>query len=327
MRLFSVAAASCFCLALTVEAQAAGYTFTTIVDSNTSRPDGLGNFAIWPSLPPSLDNGTALIQNLSTNTCNYESVWSAPASGGSYTRLVALGDKAPGGDGAFGQLGPLEATAAGGIAAFTGYDQSGPAVYTIPLSGGKPSLVINYKSNIPSGPRFDLGDGCATTPYNMSLDGQHIAFFDHTFTTGNIYLLTATIGKKKIAESVDTPDQGNFPLSPRVPTGFQLAHADPNDPCGGGLIGGQGAPTYGVALSGKDMIFEGGSTDSGGTDAQLFRTGIDGFANTGETQDCRFYSVIVEPNLAYFATPIPGDPQSLPQNGFTNFAVDKGEIA
>lgn len=291
------------------------YTFTKIVDDNTVRPDGNGNFSIWWPFPPSLDGKTVLIQDYNPNLCaGVDSLWTSPITGKSYNSLVEIGQPAPGGTGNFTDLAaPIGATASNGIVVFQSDDEAGAGVYTIPITGGTPDPVITHNQNFPDGAAFYVNFGtCEYTMNGVSTDGQHVAI-----NPGAGRLLVSPVKKSSITESVATFNVSQWPLSPRVPVGIPLILEI--DTCS---FVDEDAPTYAtLALSGRDIVFTGGSAWGAEYNQVLYRTELEGFPNG--PYDCNG-TELNPPMLANYATQLPGDTQQ-PNDSFSGaVAADDG---
>ncbi|PWU06325.1 MAG: hypothetical protein C5B51_12615 [Terriglobia bacterium] len=97
-------------LGIAPAAQAAGYNFVKVVDFNTPRPDGQGNFTAQSF--PALDGNTVVWVNLIPGSI-LDSVWANTIGTTSYLKLADLTMAAPGGTGNFTQFANFSAFGAG----------------------------------------------------------------------------------------------------------------------------------------------------------------------------------------------------------------------
>ena len=141
------------------------YVFTKIVDGDTARPDGQGNFYLgFPQVVPSLDGSHVLFQDL-TSAAN--SLWtaSAVALDSGLVKLADFSTAVPGGVGAFTRFDDQTARVQAGVVLFEGLDsntavQTHGGLYTVPASGGAIATVIDYHTTAPeSGYPFVQSNG------------------------------------------------------------------------------------------------------------------------------------------------------------------------
>ena len=130
-----------------------GYVFTKVVDGDTARPDGLGNFYLgFPSVSPALDGNTVLFQDLANSD---NSLWTAGAvTGSGFVKLADYRTAVPGGVGPFTRFDDQTARVQGGTVIFEGLDsntavQTHGGLYTVPSGGGAPSKIIDYHTTAP----------------------------------------------------------------------------------------------------------------------------------------------------------------------------------
>jgi uncharacterized repeat protein (TIGR01451 family) len=193
-RLFPLAVALAASPLLPAGAPAQGYVFTKIIDDQTARPDGMGDFYIGSPLSyPALDGNTVVFQDI-TNSNN--SLWSASASAGAtgLAKLADLQTPVPGGVGTFTLFNNQTERIKDGVVFFEGLD-SNPVdafhggLYTIPAAGGAISRVVDYNTPAPdaggpfiqSNANNQLTDGVSEGDYDYE-EGV-IAF--HGLTTNN----------------------------------------------------------------------------------------------------------------------------------------------
>ena len=136
----------------TVWAETIGsFSIEKIVDGNTPRPDGKGNFQ--NPLSPSTD-GTSVIFIETPN-----SIWSAHIRTLALTKLADVDTRAPGGNGDFtffGQTGGGPYSGFGdivrnGTAVFTAADTVGWGIWSEPATGGTIRLIDDYNTVLPNG--------------------------------------------------------------------------------------------------------------------------------------------------------------------------------
>ena len=168
------------------------YVFTKIIDDQTARPDGLGDFYIGsPDSFPSLDGATVLFQDI-TNSAN--SLWVANASGGGLVKIADFSTAVPGGVGTFTRFDDQTARVQDGVVLFEGLDSNTidachGGLYTAPEAGGVISRVFDYNSTAPGStdtfiqPNADnqITDGPGTGDYD--LENGILAF--HAITESN----------------------------------------------------------------------------------------------------------------------------------------------
>ncbi len=184
-RLFAATVSALLALGLPAASSLAqgGYVFTKIIDNETVRPDGLGNFYTgFPLATPTLDGDTLIFQDLASND---NSLWSASASGvGAPVKLIDFRTPVPGGVGNFSRLNDQTARTKDGLVFFEGLD-SVPAdpghhlhggIYTVPTGGGAVSKVVDYHTIAPeaSGGPFVAANG-----NNMLTAGFNDGDFDY----------------------------------------------------------------------------------------------------------------------------------------------------
>jgi hypothetical protein len=153
MRRFLLAVACV--LALTGRASAGSfYSYTTIVDTHTNRPDGKGKFD--PSDFVAIDGPWVVFRD-QPNTPN-DSFWSANLLTHKLTKLVDFTTPVPGGSGAFVGFQTCQAAGEdfrlhGTTLLFFGVDASAPhcsgGVYAQSVLGGKPVKIVDYRSTFP----------------------------------------------------------------------------------------------------------------------------------------------------------------------------------
>jgi hypothetical protein len=203
---------------------------------------------------------------------------------------------------------------------FESLDQTGQGVYTIPVSGGAPRLVINYKSNFPDGAQFGIGLGLAEdTMVGIATDGAHVAI-----NTSRGRLLVAGLDGSHVTESVDTANIGSYPLSPNIPLGVGIALAPPSS-CP--YLNETAPIPVGVAISGDNLVFVGSGPEASVDNNAVYRTPITGFPAGLPT--CSDYGLHIEPPLLADAlTPLPGDPQAASTDDvIQGFVLDAAEVA
>lgn len=159
-----------------------GYVFTKILDNETARPDGLGNFYVgFPQVTPALDGDTVVFQDLASND---NSLWSVGTAGGIPVKLVDFRTPVPGGVGAFSRLNDQTGRPKDGLYFFEGLD-SVPAdpghhlhggIYTVPVGGGAVGKVVDYHT---VAPEADGGPFVAANGNNMLTGGFDDGDFDY----------------------------------------------------------------------------------------------------------------------------------------------------
>ncbi len=132
-------------------------TFTKIVDLNTLRPDGKGQFGN-PHTPSTDGRYVVFVDQGGPN----ESLWSVDLTTLRMNRLADLSTPVPGGSGnftAFTQIGGgpyagFNAIVRNGAVVFAGSDASGNGLYSMPASGGPITRIVNYNVTLPNGGRL-----------------------------------------------------------------------------------------------------------------------------------------------------------------------------
>ncbi len=317
---------ACLAAARVHAAGPTAYTFVKIADGAAVRPDGKGNFQLLGLWAPSLDGDRVVFADIAYALADpIDSIWSAPALGGGFTRLVSIGDPAPGGTGAFTQLdAPIGPTARNGTVVFQSLDQTGVGVYTLPTAGGMPTLIINYKHDFPDGAPFSSSYGLAEiTLSGLATDGAHVAF-----NTDNDRLLVASIDGSHLTEAVESavwnrsPDP--YPLSPHIPLGVGLEEGPPHGSCDY-LFAQVPAPT-GVALAGANLVFSSEGAEGAPYGETLYATPLAGFRDTPPYIQC-YGAHLNPPIVASAITALPGDPVASPYDVIDGYVTDADEIA
>jgi hypothetical protein len=139
------------------------WTYTLVADSNTVRPDGLGNFNV-ASTQPAIEGPWVVFVNDS------DSIWSYNLSSRKFVKIVDTSMAVPGGSGNFNGFpvcdgdGETVIQLHQGTVLFYGSDGKGPGFcsggyYTVPVAGGTISKVLDYNTILPDG-------GVFSTPQN-----------------------------------------------------------------------------------------------------------------------------------------------------------------
>lgn len=201
------------CASLPLSLSAQGFSISKIIDQNTPRPDGQGDFQNPHN--PSIDGRYVV---WSEEAGDY-SVWSWDLSTLHLTRLAKT-TAVPGGTGNFNSFtqiggGPyagFNIILRNGAAVFAGNDSAGNGLYSVPATGGAVKRIVNYNTALPNGGRIgaaghgvyafgvnDVGslvftgevsgnaaDGTALADsvYTAGLDGSNLAVIadeDHLF--------------------------------------------------------------------------------------------------------------------------------------------------
>ena len=194
---------------------AQGFSIAKIIDQNTPRPDGQGNFQN-PHTPST--DGKYVVWSEEAGDF---SIWSADLGTLRLTRLADMSTPVPGGSGnfsAFTQIGGgpyagFNIIVRNGTAVFTGTDSAGEGLYSVPVTGGTIKRIVNYNVTMPNGAKFGAaghavyafgvndngavvftgepsgnaadGTALADSVYTAGLDGSNlvtIADEDHLFT-------------------------------------------------------------------------------------------------------------------------------------------------
>ena len=193
-------------------ALSASFSFVKIVNFNTLRPDGQGNFTAQGQ--PVLENGRVVWDELTS------SVWSTTVGGQSYVKVADLNTLAPGGTGNFTQL--TDGTSTGGSLVInngtlffvtrdsTTNTSSNWGLYTVPAGGGALTLVANYKTPDPSGGTFTSFEGFGVT-VGYSISNGNVVF-DAVNGTNLPGIYTAGANGSQVARLVDatTPCHPEF---------------------------------------------------------------------------------------------------------------------
>jgi uncharacterized protein (TIGR03437 family) len=202
-------------LSLQVFLSAQTFSISKIIDANTPRPDGQGNFQN-PHTPST--DGQYVVW--SEEAGDY-SVWAADLSTLHLTRLADTTTAVPGGSGNFtsftqvggGPYAGFKIIVRNGTAVFTGMDSAGNGLYSVAATGGAVKRIVNYNTALPNGGRIGApghgvyafgvndngsvvftsevsgnaadGTALADSVYTAGLDGSSltvIADEDHLFT-------------------------------------------------------------------------------------------------------------------------------------------------
>jgi hypothetical protein len=157
MKGFIAIGAACSMLLLGA-ARAQTFSFTVLADQSTPRPDGKGDFGIDWSVPVAYDGKHIAFLNSGASDQGY---WISTPQTGKFAKLVDTSAKAPGGSGNFSNFYPpnnniagLGPKISGGKLYFWAEDAAGGngyGLYWVSLAGGKPHLVMNYKTVVPEG--------------------------------------------------------------------------------------------------------------------------------------------------------------------------------
>jgi uncharacterized protein (TIGR03437 family) len=194
------------------------YSYTKIVDDGTPRPDGKGNFVLNTNFlyPPALDGSWVVFIAAGPGNSGLE-IWSynmAAAPGQQFTKLVDFSTPVPGsaGGGTFADFTlcgtvyyPIQLH--DGNVLFYGADSSAPicnfghegGIYTVPVSGGTVSRVVDYSTALPgSTGTFHTG----VNPEGNSLSQGEVVF-PATASDGDKGVWAATVngsGLERIAD-------------------------------------------------------------------------------------------------------------------------------
>lgn len=178
-------------------ANAEDYTFTNIADTNTSIPNGTGNFSFFND-QPSIDNDTV---GFSSGGSGQYGIYTG--TGGSLTKVVDTNTPIPDGTGSFTGFG--DPALENGNVAFGGIGDGQAGIYTI--IGSSLGKVVDLNTPVPDA----TGNFSDFNIDSVSFDGTNVAFGGASSTGGGIYTLTEG-SLRKVADS-NTPipnGTGNF---------------------------------------------------------------------------------------------------------------------
>jgi hypothetical protein len=155
---------------LSVPAAAQTYSTTPLLDQNTPRPDGQGNFNPAWTIPTPFSGSTIAFVNFGSTT---QEIWTIDPDTHAFTKLVDTTVKVPGGVGTFStfyppnnNIGGLAPKIQDGVLFFWGEDQNGGngyGLYSIKLTGGAVHRLVNYKTAKPEGGTFDFIESFAVS--------------------------------------------------------------------------------------------------------------------------------------------------------------------
>lgn len=263
-RLRVTLAAACVltCFAFGERSSAAVVTFETVVKTGDPIPNS-GGLTYARVNGTTLSGGTvAFLGRDSDTTPTVTGIYSS--TGGTISTVVTTNTAIPSGTGNFTGFGSV--TASNGTLAFDGNGASSQSgVYTVPLSGGSPSVVVNTATPIPG------GSGNFTAVFSSNLNGGAVAFEGNgSFPQNGIYTAPSTGGSASLVANTSTavPSRSGFQFS-----GF-------NSP----VVGSDGTVVFQGTSAGG---FQGLYSSSGGTltalvDSNVMMPGTsDNFAQIG----------------------------------------------
>jgi uncharacterized protein (TIGR03437 family) len=184
------------------QANAQGYTVTTVVSDRTARPDTAGMFS---PVNPSLD-GDLIVFNQGDGCAGCaapDSLWTSNVVTGELRPIVSTSTLVPAGSGKFSSFdpGPI---AKSGTVVFIGYDANGrPGLYAVPAAGGNVVRLADTTTTVPGTTKlfttfarngfqhdgktavFTGGTAGVTGVYSIKLDGSALTRVADTTTPVN----------------------------------------------------------------------------------------------------------------------------------------------
>lgn len=157
------------------------YTFFRVAGENTPRPDGIGPIALNASTRPAIEGQYVVFRDGGFfGSVNAQAIWSHNLVTGATLKLVDLNTAAPGGTGNFTDLFfDSSPVLKNGIVTFLARDSkalpSNQGIYSVPVTGGPVTRVVNYNSADPTGGNFRIFD-TASKPYGGFTADQKVAF-------------------------------------------------------------------------------------------------------------------------------------------------------